>query len=226
KTPAKPPAGPAGEKPNGVNAPSPLEALKLPDGAVVIICEGTKEALQLVPKAIVLTVDEYQKLLEQLDQLKRQNKSDKPANPSICKLTGRIADDLVHLQAQFEFKTDVPGAIVNLGCQRAWPIDARLDGELAWLQTGEDGFVIQADKPGTHVARLDLLMPVVAKSRGTGAGRGFDLDLPGAAITTLDQLDLPGTAAEVLIGARSVRPRQLDAQHGRLEAVPIVPANP
>ena len=83
-----------GEKKAISETPLPFEALKFPGGKIILICPDVKEALQLTPKAVVLTVEEYQRLLEQIEQLKRQNKSDKPINPSICRVTGRIVEDM------------------------------------------------------------------------------------------------------------------------------------
>src|SRR5947209_6835658 len=54
--------------------PASLETLKLPSGAIMVICREIGEALQLAPRAVVLSVEEYQKLLDQLEQARRQAK--------------------------------------------------------------------------------------------------------------------------------------------------------
>jgi hypothetical protein len=190
---------------------------------VLVLYEDIKQALRFLPKAVVLSPEEYQKLLDQIEQLKRQAKPDKPDLPSACRLTGRVEGDLVYLQAQFEFRTDRAGALVNLGCQRAWATDARLDGQLPWLRLGDDGYLVQAEKPGEHKASLDLVLPVVTKKGAKGADRGFDLDLPRAAITTLEQLDLTEGVSEVRLGNRPLRPSKLDSRQSRLEKVPVAP---
>jgi hypothetical protein len=228
KTPAKQSSEPTmqpGEKKAAASAPLSFETLKLPNGTVILICPDLKEALELRPKAVVLTAEEYQRLIEQLEQLKRQNKSDKPLHPSICRVTGRVAEELAQLQVQFEFRTERPSTLINLGCRKGWPIAAHLDGELAFLQESDDGYVIPVEKAGIHKAILELRLPVVSRRGARAGSRGFDLDLPGAAISLLDQLDLPNVAADVTVGARSVKPKPIDGQHSRLETVPIIPAS-
>ncbi len=212
------PAVPSGDKKNPPTSPLSLEALKLPAGAILVICDEAKEALRLIPKAIVLTPEEYQRLLDKIDQLQRQANAEAVQAPSTCKLTGDVEGDLAHLHALFEFKTDRDRTFVNVGCQRGWPTDARLDGQLPWLQARDDGLVIQADKAGLHQATVDLLVPL-----GKGAERSLDLDLPRAAITQLERLDLPASVVEVRLGDRSLRPKHLDALHGRIEGVSLGP---
>jgi hypothetical protein len=172
---------------------------------------------------VVLKPQEYQDLLKQLEQLKQQLKTGKPDNPSSCKLTGRVEGDTAYLQAHFAFKTERPNALVNLGCTRALPTAASLDGGLAFLQAGEDGgYVLQVDRPGTHQAVIDLQVRLLSPRGSKGADRSLDLDLPRAAITTLERLDLPDAVPEVRVGMRSIRATPVDAQHSRLEQVPIV----
>ncbi|TMQ33503.1 MAG: hypothetical protein E6K70_12760, partial [Planctomycetota bacterium] len=230
KTVAKPSAGPAtssDEKKTPPPAGPAVETLKLPSGAVIVISGNVKEALRQAPaRAVVLTPEEYQRMLEQIEQLERQARPEKPVTPSSCKVTGRVDGSMAYLQVQFDFKTDSANGLIDLGCAGATPTDAKLDGALAWLQRGEDGYVIPVDNPGPHEAKLELVVPIAAKKAFKGAGRGFDLELPRAAITTLEQLDLPGALSEVLLSSRTVRPKQLDAQHSRLEKVPITAAGP
>ncbi|HMC88091.1 MAG TPA: hypothetical protein VKI17_01020 [Gemmataceae bacterium] len=230
KAAGKPSAGPAsssGEKKTPPPAAPTVETLKLPSGAVIVISGDVKEPLRQAPaRAVVLTPEEYQRMLDQIAQLKRQARPEKPVTPSSCKVTGRVEGSMAYLQVQFDFKTDSANGLIDLGCAGATPTDAKLDGALAWLQRGEDGYVIPVENPGPHEAKLELVVPVAAKKAFKGAGRGFDLELPRAAITTLEQLDLPGALSEVLLSSRTVRPRQLDAQRSRLEKVPITAAGP
>jgi hypothetical protein len=219
KTVVGPPAPAVEKKP----APPPptLETLKLPNGTVVVICKDFEEARRHVPDAIMLSPEQYQSLRAEIEQLKQQLKPATPAQPSSCRLTGRVDADLVHLQAVFEFKTQQPNALVNLGCQRAWPVAASLDGQVPWLQVSDEGFLIQADSPGVHKASLDLLLPT--RKGFKGADRGFHLDLPRAAISTLEQFDLPGGATEIRLGERLQPPGLADAQRSRLLHLAIVP---
>ncbi|HLJ98124.1 MAG TPA: hypothetical protein VKU02_33500 [Gemmataceae bacterium] len=216
--PAKTTTQPATPSEKSPVAPSPLflDLLKLPPGAVLVICDEVREALRLVPKAIVLTPQDYQRLLDQSEQSKK-TEPDKPDNPSSCKLTGHVDGDWAYLRAQFGFKTDRPASLIQLGCAGARPTSATLDGSQAALQEREEGFVLQVDTPGLHQTIVDLQVPLQPRKGG------FELDLPRAAITTLDQLDLPATVTEVRVGGRAVRTTRIEAQRSRLEGVPIVP---
>ncbi|MCI0458958.1 MAG: hypothetical protein L0Z62_18525 [Gemmataceae bacterium] len=197
---------------------------QLSNGAIVVLCEDIPETLRLLPKAVVLTPEKYQELLEQLEQLKRQTKT-APDIPSICNLTGHVEGDLVRLQAEFAFFTDRPKALVTLGCQSGWATDATTeDGKLPWLQYGDSGYLVQMDKPGSHRVTLHLVVPLVTKGE-RGTDRGFDLDLPRAAITNLKQLHLPSSVSTVRVGGRSGRQektKRLDpSQSSRLEDVAL-----
>src|SRR5262245_22566547 len=180
-------ARPAEKKPA---APNSLENLKLPPGAVVVVCEDAKDALRLVPKAVVLTPEKYQELLDQLEQLRRQLKPDRPDTPSVCKLSGQVEGDLVRLRARYEFRTERPRALVALGGARAWATGATLDdGQAPVLLPAEEGLLAQVEAPGLHQLTLDLVLPVGVRG-SRGMERGFDVGLPRAAITTLEQVDL------------------------------------
>jgi hypothetical protein len=214
-------------KNNGRTNTLTLDALKWPPGAIFIIVEQLS-GLPLVPGAIIMFPEDYQKWLDQFEQLKRQvARADKIETPSTCKLSGRIEGDLAYLHAVFDFKTDRDKVLINLGCKRGRATDARLDGQVPWIQEGENGLVIQADKAGLHQATLDLLVPLGAKKTAKGADRGLDLDLPRAAITRLEQLNLPAAVTEVRMGTetRVLHPRVVDARWSRLENEPIVPLN-
>jgi hypothetical protein len=200
-----------------------LEALKLPARAVLVLYEEAKDALQLLPKLVVMTPQEYQRIQDQLEQLRSQARADKPESPSVCKLRGRVDGDLVRLQAQFEFHTELPRATVRLGCLKAWPISAKMDGKTPWLRQTDDGLVLVAETPGKHEAIVELLVPVVSRRGPRGPERSLDLDLPRAAITSLERLELPAGVTEVRLGNRSLKPRK---QENRTEVLENVLAGP
>lgn len=197
--------------------PRTLDALDVPPGAIFVLLDDAKNALGLI-KGVWLTPEKYQELLDQIETLKRQAKPQKPIVPSACKLTGQVEDDLVRLQAQFEIRTERPRTQVFLGCQKAWPKSAALDGQLPLLLSGEEGLVVQVEQAGTHRLTLDLELALLSKGT-SGKERGFEIGLPRAAITTLEQFKLPGTAAEVRINNRSVPTKPLDARTSRVEGV-------
>jgi hypothetical protein len=203
---ADPPAKPAEPTPAPAAKPESrgLDSLKLPAGAVLVIVEKTRDALQMIPDGVLLTADQYRELMDQIDQLRRQLSAGKRAEtPGVCRLSGRVEGDVVRLQAVFEFQTDRPRALVALGCQKAWPLAVTMDdGKLPVLPPpGDEGFVVQVDAPGTHKLTLELEVPLTG--RGIKATeRGFELGLPRAAVTTLDHFDAPGSVAEVQIRGR------------------------
>src|SRR5262249_23665595 len=102
----------------GQDSPPPatlsLDAMKLPAQAILVVCEEMKQALGLIPRAVVLTPDEYQRLLDRIEQLERRLAPDRPIAPSICRLSGRVEERLARLQAHFQFRTERPNARVNL----------------------------------------------------------------------------------------------------------------
>jgi hypothetical protein len=171
----------------------PLDDLrKLPPGAVIVVVDSLNQATRLLQKSIVLAPEDYQKLLDQIDQLKAQLKPEKPLAPSVCEVTGQVDGNLARLRAQFKFITPRPNMTVMLALGAGRPTEAALDDHLPALQATDEGFVVQVEKPGEHQLRLDLELQLAGK----GGERGLDLDLPKAAITTL-ALDLPETVKEV-----------------------------
>jgi hypothetical protein len=214
------PAGPADRK----AAPRPADAdkkprsepLRLPADAVVVICEQAADALRLIPDAVVLPARKYQDLLDEVARLREQLRPKKSVPPSRCALKGRVEGRFASLQAQFDFVTDRPDAVVALACGQAVAGNASLDGHVPLFRPDADGFSVQVDKPGEHQLTLDLLVPLgergatAAPARGAEVtpGRnpargwqGIELALPRAAVTTID-LDLPAGARDLRVGGR------------------------
>jgi hypothetical protein len=181
------------------------ELKNLPPGAIIIICPDLKEGLRLLPNAVLLRPENYQKLLDELAQLRAAG-PEKPLLPSVCRLTGQVKENAVHLKAQFDFPTSRPNTPVALACGQGKGMAITLDGKtpLCRPPSTEDGYVIEVEKPGDHQAVLELEVPLTGK----GAERGFDLDLPRAPITSLD-LDLPDPAIKevhLTVPGKDVRP--------------------
>lgn len=212
-------AGSAGDEPAKPAERKTLENLKLPPGAVVVICEDAKEALRLVPKAVVLTPEKYQELLDQVEQLKRQLKPEKAEPPSVCKLSGRVEDDQVRLRAHYEFRTVRPKTLVALGTARAWPTAATLDDQLPVLLPADEGLAVLVETPGSHHLTLDLAVPITTRG-AKGSERGFDVGLPRAAVTMLESFDLPGDMAEARVAGR-LTPVRHSGTASRLESVAL-----
>lgn len=191
------------KKPADTPAPTPKDAkaggIKLPDGTFLWTGEGER---------IVLTPEELQKVLDQVEQLKKQLAARKPAAPSGCAIVGGIAgrgDAVVAaLKVTYTFRTTAPNAAVALGGKRAFLVSAALDGnKLPILDTGEDGLAALVETAGDHTLALEFEAPV--SGRGTKAEIGFELGLPRAAITTL-QLTLPAEVKRVSLATRTPDP--------------------
>src|SRR5712691_7899938 len=88
--------------------PRPLDSLKFPPGTVIVITNDPKDTFQKID-AVVISPDEYKRLLEAAEQAKKQANPDKPEPPSVCRLSGKVETrgltELVTLKAVFEFTT-------------------------------------------------------------------------------------------------------------------------
>ncbi len=200
-----------------------LDALKLPARAVFVLYDEAKDALQLLPRLVVMTPEEYKSLQDQIEELRKQLRSDKPETPSVCKIKGRIVGDLAHLDIHFEFRTEGQRTTVRLGCQKGWPTSAKLDGKMPWLRQTEEGLVVVVDSPGQHEVDLQLLVPVLTRRGPRGPERSLDLDLPRTAITTIERLELPAGVTEPRLGTRPLKFRR---QPDRTEVLENVLAGP
>jgi hypothetical protein len=187
-----------------------LDKLKVPPGAIVVVCEEVEKAFRLVPKAVLLSPEKFKQMQEEIAELKRKLKPDAPASPSTCvlKVAGPLEEDLAHLEAEFEFKAEKDRTLIALGCQGAHPREPKLDGQDALLESEDDGFVIQVDA-GKHTLKMKLDVPVGPRGPGGPEGgsleRGFQLKLPRAAVTSLELEQLPEGVKEVRVGELAVR---------------------
>ena len=178
-----------------------LDLLKLPPDAILIICDEAKEAANLAPRSVRMTPEKYQELQDQIKNLEAKLKqADKPLTPSTCQLKGRIEGNYLLLEAQFEFKTDLPNTVVWLASAPAMPTGIQLlDERTPQFKAEANGCSVQIDKPGPHTLTLALKLELTAKA----ADRGFELELPRAAITHLE-LALPDGVKDVRVGGKPV----------------------
>jgi hypothetical protein len=190
--PSRPTAPPA-ESPRPAAAVRGLDDLKnLPPGAIIVICPDLKEGLRLIPNAVLMTPENYQKLLDEIAQLRAAAGPEKPTLPTACRLTGQVKENAVHFKVQFDLHTREPNTAVTLACTQGRGLGVSLDGKTPLCHhSTEDGYVVEVEKPGDHQAVLEVEVELTGK----GAERGFSLDLPRAPITTLD-LDLPDPAVK------------------------------
>lgn len=179
-------------KPTETPKKTPLEKMKLPAGSIFVVVEDLKDAI-LSPKMFYMSLEKYQELVDKIAAFEKQLKGDKKT-PHSCRLTGRAEADHVAFDVEFTFSTEKPHTTVILGLQGAHLTkEGSLDGQIPHLDFGDDGFVVQVEQPGDHQLRLSMELPVGLRRSGPPAAspdRGFDLGLPGAAVTTFS-LDLP-----------------------------------
>ncbi len=177
---------------------TPLDKMQLPPGSIFVILEDIKEALGY-PKLFWLTPEEYQKLQNHIAALENQLKSEREP-PHALKLAGKVEGDYLSAEAEVTFFTKKPNVTVVLGLQGAHLTkEGDLDGQLPHLEYGDEGFVVLVGEAGRHTLRLKFEAPVGLRRSGTpggGSERGFDLGLPGAAVTTVT-LELPNTVKEL-----------------------------
>lgn len=190
--------GPVSPPPPAKDPPKPaLEDLKLPPGAVLVLVERLKDALN--PKAVLLSVEQYRAMVEKLRLAEAGNREPLRA-PHSCKLTGKLEGDHLQLKADFAFVTQEPRTRVLLGFKGAYLTEEGILNEgLAPVDFREDGFVVEVAEPGSHRLSLPLQIPVGLKratAPGGGAERAVDTTLPGAAVTTLS-LELPAGVKEL-----------------------------
>jgi hypothetical protein len=185
-----------------------LDGAKLPPGAVIIVTDKPVDALRNV-NAVVISADEYKKLVDAAEQARR-GAADRAEPPSECHLSGKIelrgAAEVAVLRAEFRLRTTTPHATVPLGLQKAKPTAAALDGDKPAILVSsqdDDGYAVTIDAAGDHRVRVDLEVPISARGP-KGGERGFELGLPGAAITTLDRLELPTAVSRVRVAGRGV----------------------
>jgi hypothetical protein len=189
-----------------------LDKLHLPAHAIVVVCEGIEQALRLVPKAVVLTPEQYRKLTERIAELERRLRPQKALTPSTCKLrlVGLLDGDSARVEAEFKFKAEPKATRVALGCRGASPRKPELDGKEVLLETGDDGFAVRVDKDNRseHVLTLELTVPVGPRGIGLlggGNDRGLEMSLPRAAVTTFQLERLPDGVSEVRCNAQTIR---------------------
>ncbi|MFL5338932.1 MAG: hypothetical protein ACJ8F7_02095, partial [Gemmataceae bacterium] len=173
--------------------PRPVEGPKLPPGAIIIVSGNPQDALGK-GDAVVLSPDEYRRLLDTIDQLRKQATPDRPEVPSKCRLSARVEaagqQEIVKVHAAFEFFTTAAKTTVALGCRNSAAVAAALDDKLPSLQSSEAGYSVMVEAPGAHKLTLDLELSLT--SRGVKGGeRGFTLHLPGSPITLIDKFELP-----------------------------------
>jgi len=193
------------------------DKMELPSGAILVLVKDLNEALQ--KQGIVLISPEtYNAMQARIAALEKKFKEEKKY-PHSCKLSGNVEGDNVFLQADFAFNTDIPQRTVVLGLQGGNLTDeGDLDRQPAALDYGPEGYTVQVENPGAHQLTLKLKVPIGVKRATTPGGtseRGFELGLPGAAVTLLS-LEAAAAVKELRWNER-LEKRQEAARRGRWE---------
>jgi hypothetical protein len=164
-----------------------------------------KDGLKGPARAYVLTPEAWQDIMDRLAQLERLLKPERRP-PAECRLKATVEGDFVQVLAEFVFVTRQPRTTVLLGCRGSQVTDSQVrpvEGEgdagppqLDWSATL--GYSVLVEKAGTYRLTLTLRLPLTftAGAASRGAERGFDLNLPGAAVNTLT-LELPYAVKEI-----------------------------
>lgn len=199
---------PAGEGKKAVELKK-MDLSTLPAEAVIVICEQVNEALDLLPKAVILKPEKYQALLDEIERLTKQiekQKIDNSTPPTRCHLRGKVDSGVVRLEAEFSGTAEHADTLVSLACPQAAASSAETDGRMALIRRSNAGnFLVRIDKPGEYHIKLDLLVPLAGRE---GNSRGFELTLPRAVITQLE-LDLPANCTDVRVGGQLLKDLQL-----------------
>jgi hypothetical protein len=174
-----------------------VDQMKWPRGSILVVVDEIKDVLAAVPKMILLSPEKYKELTDRIQALEAKLKVEKQY-PHACKLSARLEGDAVALRAELIFATSEPNRTLVVGLQGANLVDeGSLDKHTPILDYGPDGYAVQVKDAGNHILILNLKAPLGLKRTAAGAAeRGFDLGLPGAAVTTL-ALELPNTIKEV-----------------------------
>jgi hypothetical protein len=191
--------------PSAICLADPPAATKIPitlPGGFVVILGGP------LPKSDAATVpaEKYRELQERVDRLQAIIHAAQPIRPRACELDGRVEQRgrqaVVRIKATFKVTTNRPDAIVYLGCQRTHAVEARTeDGKAPLLVAADDGLRVQFPTSGEHTLRLELDCPLMP--RGVkGSELGFEIGLPGAAITTLT-LEPPANVKQYTLTTRA-----------------------
>lgn len=202
---AVPAAAPSGENKKPVNLKK-LDLSSLPAEAVFILCERAKDALDLVPKAVLLTTEQYQKMRDEIENLNNQLQPGTPATPTRCLLRGKVEPGAVRLEAEFSGTAEHANTLVALACPQALASAAETDGRMALIRRSKSGdFLVRIDKAGEYHVKLALVLPLSASESN---GRLFELTLPRTVITQVE-LDLPTNLKDLRVGGRTLDEPQL-----------------
>lgn len=207
-----------------VAQPTPAEkkADSAPPNTIIAVYDSLAEALKKVPRAILLTPEQYQQLLDEIERLKKAAETPRLRVPSKCHISGKIDGNLAVLTVKFELETDQAATAVRLGFGQGSATGVRLGGRTPALvnesSKNGNGFVVEIDRPGDHTLELDLVVPLSVRPGGVG----LLLDLPRAAITSLD-LTLPPNSRDIRLGGKTPAESRLSVNGNQIKSDSLGP---
>jgi hypothetical protein len=202
---------------------TPLDPLKLPADAIIVIINNLDELTTMFPRNVRVPSEQLKGLQDEITRLKAalEAMNDKPAAPGKLHLEGHIEGDRAFLRARFEFATDRAKSTVSLGCRPGLASNPVLmslgeaKGNLYTdLRTDADGFVVFLDEAQPKGCQLTLDLALGLASPQVNA-RSVELKLPRAPVTTL-KLTLPPGARDVRLGDKPLAETLLQLQDERV----------
>lgn len=206
-----------------VDAVAKPAAMKLPDGTIILLTKSPDDVNPPID-GVLLSAQEYQLLVEQVEQFKKSKDNPKPQSPSSCNIRGKMITrgerTVANLQLTYTVQTSTPRCVVLLGCQRAFPLSAKFaNGKLPILGSTDDGLTVLIEQPGQHTITVEVETPLTPRS--AKGDLGFEIGLPRAAITTL-AFDGPTGIKQLNIGLRSSTDRPGETRWGVEEVASLV----
>jgi hypothetical protein len=182
----------------------PLDKFKVPPGATVILVDEGKDVRGFFPRMVLMSPEKHQELMERIAALEKKEKGDRKT-PYQCRMTGTVEGATVRLVAELSLQADQPRSSIIVGFRGTQLAEARVrprESDNAWqpavMDLGADGYTVTVDKAGDYVLNLEVRLPLSNGPGGPvpGVERGFEVALPGAAVTTL-ALELAAAVKEV-----------------------------
>lgn len=188
----------SGSPPRNSSLKSP--GIRLPDGTY--LWPGSEQN----GVRVELTLEQWRKLLEQLEPSRQSPPGRKTVTPSECRLVAHVQKrgeaNVAVIQAEYAFRTTQAGSWVALGGRKAYAARAVLDEkDTPILESSDEGLQVYVERPGNH--QMTVVWETLVAALGPKGDVGFELSLPRAAITKLIFDPLPAKVKRVQLAMRT-----------------------